>query len=358
MSFAVSNLGEVEQLARAIGLVTTSGFNDDWLSRPGHYLGSVLAEDAQRDALLDVIDELLGGSARQTDARGQTWLPLFESTDPPVSFYAIVDNQPADHIRVGLGVKLTAQSPQASASLHLPLFKAARASHSVANPILLGQPGGVIDFACDITIETAPPSPGQAHLRGVGLMLQVPTDGTTPDFGIAVRGLQLPGATAARDITLSLANVSELDDIVLDLVIGLVEAQARQAGGAVRAFARLIGISAGTPIPTLPLDQLAQHGLNAIAAWAASIFRSAPARDAWLGELRDLLQNGATLNAGRVELPFGIGRVTIGVALSHWRRSLLMILRAARPMTSRPLLADCAETVPELELDEFEPVFR
>ena len=313
MSFAVSNLGEVEQLARAIGLVTGAGFNDDWLSRPGHYLGSVLAEDAQRDALLAVIDELLGGSARQTDARGQIWLPLFESQDPPISLYAVVDNQPADHIRIGLGVKLAAQSPEAAASLHLPLFKAGRASHSVDNPILLGQPGGIIDFTCDITVDTAAPSPGQAHLRAVGLLLQVPTDGTTPDFGIAVRGLQLPGATAARDITLSLANLAELDNIVLDLVIGLVEAQARQAGGAVRALARLIGISAGTPIPTLPLDQLAQHGLNAIADWAASIFRSAPARDAWLGELRDLLQNGATVNAGRVELPFGIGRVTIGV---------------------------------------------
>ena len=124
---------------------------------------------------------------------------------------------------------------------------------------MLGQPGGTIDFTCDITVETAAPSPGQAHLRAVGLMLQVPTDGTTPDFGIAVRGLQLPGATVARDITLSLANLAELDNIVLDLVIGLVEAQARQAGGAVRAFARLIGISAGTPIPTLPLDQLAQE---------------------------------------------------------------------------------------------------
>jgi hypothetical protein len=313
MSFAASDLGDVEQLAHAIGLVTDSGFNDDWLSRPGHYLSSILAEDDQREALLEIVDELLGGSTRETDARGQIWLPLFESQSPPVSFFAVVDDQPTDHIRIGLGFKVRSQSPEAAASLHLPLFMAARAGHSVANPILLGQAGGTIDFTCDITVSTASPPPGEAHLRGVGLMLQVPTDGTAPDFGITVRGLRLPGATAQRDITLSLANIDELDDIVLDLALGLLEAQARQAGGAVRAFTRLIGLSAGTLIPALPLDQLAQHGVKAMADWAVSVFRSAPARDAWLGELAALLQNGASVNAGRVELPFGIGRVTLSV---------------------------------------------
>ena len=176
MSFAPDNLGEVEEIARAIGLVNGSGFNDDWLSRPGLYLSSILAEDAQRNALIGVVDDLLGGSARETNSRGQTWLPLFECSDPRVTFYAVVDDRPTDHVRVGLGVKASATSPDASARFHAPLFKAARSGHSVANPILLGQAGGVIDFTCDITIDPASPAPGQAHLRAVGLKSQH-TDG-------------------------------------------------------------------------------------------------------------------------------------------------------------------------------------
>jgi hypothetical protein len=317
MSFAASDLGDVERLARAIGLIRSNGsFNDDWLANPGDYLASVLSDDAQRLALLGLIDDLLGGGTRTTDALGQIWLPLFESSDPPVAFHAVIDDRATDHVRVGLGVKLTSQAPASATSLHLPLFKAGRGTHSVSNPELLGQSGGAINFVCDITVDPAAPTPGQAHLRAVGLTLAVPTDGSEPDFGIQLTGLQLPGAPAPRDIALSLANVEQLDEVVLDLVLGLLEAQARQAGGAVQAFARLIGISSGTPIPPMPLEELPLRGVDAISDWAAALFASATARNAWLAELAALLQNGASVNAGRVELPFGAGRITLGVDVS------------------------------------------
>ncbi len=314
MTFAASDLGDIERLARAIGLVDEGGgFNNDWLSNPGDYLASVISSDTQREALLGVVDDLLGGGPAETDPSGRIWLPLFESTDPPVVFFAVVDESASDQVRLGLGVKLTSHNPNSTTQLHLPLFKAGRGNNAVADPILLGAPGGVITFLSEITVDTAPPVPGQAHLRGVGLALEVPTDGSVPDFGLTLGGLQLPGATGPRDIALSLAHIDQLDDIVLDLVLGLLEAQARQAGGAVQAFARLIGLSAGTSIPQLPLDRLATQGLAAISEWAASLFRTAAARDAWLGELAALLQNGAAVSAGRVVLPFGAGRVTIGV---------------------------------------------
>ena len=314
MSFSSSDLGDIEKIARAIGLVRSDGsFNDDWLANPGDYLGSVMSDDNQRLSLLAFVDDLLGGSTRQTDAQGQIWLPLFESTDPPVAFFVVVDDRAANHVRIGLGVKLTSQNPASTTSLHLPLFKTGRGNHAVTNPVLLGQSGGAINFTCEITVDPAAPAPGQAHLRAVGLAFDVPTDGTSPEFGIRLTGLQLPGALVTQDITLSLANVDQLDDLVLDLVLGLLEAQARQAGGAVQAFARLIGISSGTPIPELPLEQLAQRGAGAIADWAAAVFASTSARNAWLTELAALLQNGASVNADRVELPFGAGRVSLSI---------------------------------------------
>jgi hypothetical protein len=125
--------------------------------------------------------------------------------------------------------------------------------------------------------------------------------------------LQLLGAGAPRDVELSLANLAQLDDIVLDLILGLLEAQARQSAGAVQAFARLIGIAGGTPIPQLPLDQFASRGVDAVTDWAAMVFGSAASRNAWLNELANLLANGAAVNGGRVELPFGAARVTFSM---------------------------------------------
>ena len=317
MSFSASDLGDVAQLARAIGLVKANGeFNDDWLSNPGDYLSSVISDDGQREAFLGVVDDRLGSGSAETDASGRIWLPLFESNDPPVAFFAVVDASASDHVRLGLGVRLTSQNPVSSTRLHLPLFKTGRNGASV-DPILLGTRDGVISFASDITVDAAAPVPGQAHLRAVGLVLEVPTDGSVPDFGLTLGGLQLPGATGARDIALSLEHVDQLDDIVLDLLLGLLETQARQSGGPVQAFARLVGLSAGTAIPQLPLDRLATDGVDAIADWAASLFGAAAARDAWLGELAALLQNGASVSAGRVVLPLGAGRVTIGVEVAE-----------------------------------------
>ena len=326
MSFAVSSLGDVEQLARALGLVRSDdSFNDDWLSNPGDYLSSALSDDHQREALVALVDELLGGGTRQTDTSGRIWLPLFESADPPVSFFLVVEDAAVDHVRVGVGVRFTSSAPDSISSLHLPLFKAGRNQHTVSEPVLLGQPGGVITFTSEITIDPSAPAPGQAHLRAVGLSLEIPTDGATPDFGVTVTGLQLPGAAAPRNLVLSLARLDELDDVVLDLVLGLIDAQARQAGGPIQAFARVIGLSTGTPIPPLPIEQLVARGVAAIGDWAAAVFSSPAARDAWLLELANLLQNGATVNAGRVELPFGAARVTLGIDVTSGAAGLPVI---------------------------------
>jgi hypothetical protein len=48
MSTATDTLGEVQGLAKAIGLLDASGeIQSDWLSRPGHYLSSVLVDQAR-----------------------------------------------------------------------------------------------------------------------------------------------------------------------------------------------------------------------------------------------------------------------------------------------------------------------
>ena len=54
------DLGEIGDLAKAIGLTDESGsIRSDWLSNPGNYLSSVLADDTQRNALIDFVDQIL-----------------------------------------------------------------------------------------------------------------------------------------------------------------------------------------------------------------------------------------------------------------------------------------------------------
>ena len=130
---SLDELGELGGLATALGLVADDGaFEPDWLRRPGHYLGSVLAADHQREALVEVVDELLGGAGRRTDATGRGWIPLLTGTAPDLTVSLVLDDQAADHLQLGLGVEVRTADPDSTSSLHLPLFRAARVGHSVA----------------------------------------------------------------------------------------------------------------------------------------------------------------------------------------------------------------------------------
>src|SRR4029079_14685133 len=138
MSLAPSDLGELTQLATALGLVDGSGdFRDDWLSRPGHYLSSVLADPAQRDAMVSFVDDVLGGAKAQTQD-DVVWLPIVEHDDPHVSFFAVLDSRPATPIAIGIGVRLTSGPPAAPTSttqLHVPVFRAAKSGQTIPDSI-------------------------------------------------------------------------------------------------------------------------------------------------------------------------------------------------------------------------------
>jgi len=142
---AVDLLGDAEPFAKAIGLLTNSGtFNNQWLGDPGHYLGKVLSDPDQRDALLTVVEQLLGEGGGETDAQQRKWLPLFHSANPVISFFAVVDDSDASNIRIGLGVKVRSNDSKGSASLHIPLFQTS------GNAIALGQADTTIDFSCEV----------------------------------------------------------------------------------------------------------------------------------------------------------------------------------------------------------------
>src|SRR5450631_2864496 len=305
MTLTGSDLGSIGDLATALGLVRGDGeFEEGWLSSPGDHLKTILADDTQRDALLSFVDTVLGGSERSSDAEGLVWLPIVEHDSPKLTLYAVFDVQPA-YVGIGVGASITSASqPSATARAYVPVFRAARSGHSVASPLLLGSPGAAIHVSADITVDAGAAVPGQAHLGGIAVDIRVPTAGEAPpQISLALRALQLPGATQPSDLSLSLSDADQLADSALQLVLGLVKAQADALGsGPLSALAGLIGLGDGSAIPAFPLQAVAQTGVHALAGWFESVVNDPGARAAWLAALADLAGAGANVVGDTVQL--------------------------------------------------------
>ena len=129
-------------------------------------------------------------------------------------------------------------------------------------------------------------------------------------IGLSLGQLQLPGG-APRDFSFTADSADDLDDIALELVLGLVQAQAGAAGGVVGAIAGLVGLTPG--MPPLPVDELLERGVRALTDWLIAVLDDPAGRALWFGHLVTLL--GGVLNdAGDgVTFDFGIARLTAGV---------------------------------------------
>ena len=328
MTMTADDLGVLGDLAEAIGLTDDGSFRADWLSDPGGHMARMLARQRQREALLAFVDEVLGGSQRSTGPDGSVWLPIAEATDPTAKVYLVVDDRGADSVALGLGVRVSSTAPQASLSVHVPIFRAAKEGHSVASPLLLGTPQGRATLALDITLDAGAAIPGQAHLGGIALDLQVPTGagGAAPQFGLRLRGLQLPGAPAPRDLNLSVSDLASLEASALELVLGLARAQAAALGaGPLAALAGLLGLRDGIAVPPLPLQDLAHDGVTALAHWLGGLLQAGPARAAWLGQLAALFGAGAAVVGEQVTFPLGPLRLTVSVPAAPGSAGLVRI---------------------------------
>ena len=321
MSFSTQDLGVLGKLAEALGIFKDGSPNPDWFGIPETFLGSMLSNPAQREALIAFVDDALGGADRSTQA-GVVWLPIVELDDPPLSVCVTVDDTPPDGLHIGLGLKMTTTAPVSQTTLAVPLFRAQKdGGPAVTQPLLLGSVGGRIQIGTLITIDSAPPVPGQARLGGIGIDVDLPTslppgapDPKGPVFGLSLTGLQLPGATTPRDIRVAADGVDALDDALLDLVLSLVKAQADSAAAnsPIAAIGGLLGLRSGDAVPDFPITQLPTLGVKALADWLLDIINSDSARPAWLGYVASLL--GGTLVGTEAQFNLG-GQAVLALSL-------------------------------------------
>ena len=76
MSVTADDLGVLGSLGTAVGLFDADGDpNPGWFGDPAASLSTMLADEAQREALVEFVDEAMGGADRAADASGATWLP-------------------------------------------------------------------------------------------------------------------------------------------------------------------------------------------------------------------------------------------------------------------------------------------
>ena len=321
MSFATHDLGVLGSLAEALGIFQDGSPNGDWFAEPEKFLGTLLSNEAQRAALIAFVDEALGGADRTTEA-GVVWLPVLSLDDPPLSIAVTIDESQADGLHIGVALRFSTTNPTSATTLAIPLFRAQKGSGpTVTQPLLLGSNGGRIRIGTRITIDGAPPVPGQARLGGIGLDVDVPTslaDPQGPVFGLALSGLQLPGAAAPRDVRIAADGAEQLDDALLDLVLSLVKAQADAAvaNSPIAAVGGLLGLHGGDAVPDFPITQLAAQGVQAIADWVRGIIETETSRNDWLGHFAALL--GGTRVGSEVRFDLGgAAQLTLSLSVDH-----------------------------------------
>ena len=321
---------EIADLGLAIGLFTpgTSGgveLDSTWFDNPGERVSGVLATDDRRSALIRFADAVMA-DGQDTERDGITLLPLFnlrqlanDDTLPDLVVQASLDARPAGYVEVGLAASFATVDPITSTSVVIPLYRAAKAGQTVAQPFAL-LAGGRVQVSVDLTLDTAPPAVDAFGLAGLAVSVDTALSGTpSPSFTLQLKGLHLPGAADASDIQVGGPGV-DISDALLSLVLGLVRQGAESLSGPaadeVGAVLDLLGLGGAAGIPPLPVPDLLEHGVSALLDWFTALMGSETARAAWMDALRVML--GGTMDSGMVSVPIGTGPVSalIGLAVS------------------------------------------
>jgi hypothetical protein len=335
MSIGAEQLDSFAALAAAIGLLRNGELSGSWFENPigsrgpaiQQGLSTMIFDDQQREGLLTFVDEALGPPGKSV-RDGEVWVPLFANPDPAVTVFAVIEER-AGVVHIGAGVEHTAGigAPSVTSRIHVPIFQLDRSG--APNPptggglpdwLLLGRVCGRIELTVDVTISDAAPVPGQPHLGGVAITVGIPTNAVDDlHLALALRDVQLPGAISPSSFSLDASNVDQLGGEVLELITGLVRAQAAALDlndSQLRGFAGvtgMLGLRDVAGLPAFPLADLLSDGVGTLVGWIEGVLADNTARDAWLAQVALLLgatpdpdNDAVTIDVGPLDLHLGV----------------------------------------------------
>ena len=320
MTMTAEDLGVLGDLATALGIMRNGSADPGWFGDPGERLATVLSDDHQRDALVSFLETVLDDGDVDTDDEGRTFVPLIKQTDPDVAVGIVLAPTPTT-IDIGLRVDVATDAvtgaqarPGTTSSLEITLFRTARGDTPAPDPVLLlGQPGGRIRLQTRLDLDPSPPPPDEFHLGGIGVQVDVPTVASgddPPAVSLTLAQLQLPGGSP-QDFDLGIASAEELEQTVVELVLGLVRALAPNDSGPLNTVATLIGLT--DDLPPLPIDQMLTDGVTAITAWLEDVLSNPTTRATWLAAIVDLLPAGAAVQGDAIAVDFGLATCLLRV---------------------------------------------
>lgn len=278
MSIDGDTFGDIAQLAEALGLLDGNGINSEFFSDPAGQIAGVLRDSTRLQALLGFLDQVLGGSAPPVDQAGATWTPLVQLSESAALY--LTTSAAAGGTVIGLGVQVaTASSPGGAAGLGVPLLLVPPGDAPV---VFL--PGSANAAAvATLTVEADLQS---AVLEAAGLSLSIPLGpaGQSPDIGVTVSGLQLPGMPSPVDLGFSgLTGLGPDQAELAQAVTGLIDSQLTSLppAGDTATLLGLFGLGPDAPVP-LSLTSVATQGLAAFQSWLAGLAQSPDAVNDWL----------------------------------------------------------------------------
>jgi len=280
-------MSTVQTAAKIIGLDDSTGFpSTNWLHDPLTPLTQILSNDEQRQALLDLLDQLWPAANPPGVPGNEKWHPILGQQDAGNLYLTVANGSHPLVIGLAGEVHSTPGTLGAALRARAPLVKV----NAGTVDFIAGSEAA--PFALELRVELNwSVAGGQAiGLRAIRASAVLQPLGTPPtSLTIVLEGLSINGGTP-QDTTLDAAH---LDAQALQLLTALLQEELRQlaAAGPVGGLAALadhlmpaLGFTTG--LPPLPILTLASDP-SAFRNWAASLASAGKVAE-WLGHVGGL----------------------------------------------------------------------
>ncbi len=281
--------------AQSIGLLDADGnLNAGWFEHPIETISQILSDTAQRDATVELLDELLP----ETPGAPDGWRKIVE--DAGIAVFLTTESS-GSTLQLGVAGTLTAPNG-VRIGLTVPLVEATGGG-AAPSPVV-GSEGGPLRIELHVPVALAGPPIGLTAIEAAIELQFEPSFDVDPVIELV--GLQLGSAPVSNRIL----DASELGEDVVDLVIGLLEDALSQAGAPTELKDHLLplfGLGGAPNIPPLPIVQLPTDP-SAFRGWIRTLAEGAGLAD-WLGHLAGLAGAPTAVTGG-------------GTSRDPWRVSL------------------------------------